>query len=342
MRRSKNSSLPQFVYEQRIRKNGRLHVYYRFRRGKVTIRLPGEPGSPEFHAAYAKLLRGHVEIGRYTPGSVAHTINLYLASAPFSQLSEATQRDYRRYLARVDSSIGEQPMQAIDEDYIFGLQDKLKGTPVAANHAISVIRALFAFARPRKIVAHDPTKGVERLKGGEGYRRWPADQIELFRAKADPMMRLAMELGLYTGQRLADVIRLAWSNYDGERVKLRQQKTKAHLVIPVHPDLKALLDAAPRIGAMILTTKTGLAYGTRTFSRDFLRARKAAGTDPDLSFHGLRHTAASNLAELGSGAPEIQAITGHKSLKQVEHYIRQANQERQAVAAISRLPRRPA
>jgi hypothetical protein len=44
------------------------------------------------------------------------------------------------------------------------------------------------------------------------------------------------------------------------------------------------------------------------------------------------------LAELGAGAPEIQAITGHKSLKLVEHYIRQASQEVQADRAVARLP----
>jgi integrase len=75
---------------------------------------------------------------------------------------------------------------------------------------------------------------------------------------------------------------------------------------------------------MILTTKTGRAFHPRVFSRDFRAARIKAGLPEGLSFHGLRHTAAARLAELGAGAPEIQAITGHKSLKLVEHYIRQA------------------
>jgi len=272
------------------------------------VRLP-DVDTPAFHAAYAALLAEKAPLGRYTPGSVAHTIEIYLNSADFDQLAPATKRDYRRYLLRLDRSVGDKPITAVDMAYIHAVRDRLKSTPVAAS--------------------------------GDGYRRWDERQIALFRASAPPMMRLAFELGLYTGQRLSDVIRLAWSNYDGARIRLRQQKTGTTLSIPVHPDLKALLDETARRGLTILTTVTGRSYHPRVFSREFLEARQAVeGLEPDLSFHGLRHTAAARLAELGSGAPEIQAITGHKSLKLVEHYIRQASQERQADRAISRLPKR--
>ena len=337
MKRSRDSKLPRYVYKQRIGK----HVYYRFRRsGGGSVRLP-DVDTPAFHAAYAALLAEKAPLGRYTPGSVAHTIEIYLNSADFDQLAPATKRDYRRYLLRLDRSVGDKPITAVDMVYIHAVRDRLKSTPVAANHAISVIRALFRFAVMRGIASADPTRGITKLRGGDGYRRWDEHQIALFRASAPPMMRLAFELGLYTGQRLSDVIRLAWSNYDGARIRLRQQKTGTTLSIPVHPDLKALLDETARRGLTILTTVTGRSYHPRVFSREFLEARQAVeGLEPDLSFHGLRHTAAARLAELGSGAPEIQAITGHKSLKLVEHYIRQASQERQADRAISRLPKR--
>lgn len=331
----RTSKLPKYVYRQNIKG----HVYYRFRRpGGGSVRLPGDPGTAPFHARYAELLAGTPRKGRYEPGSVAHTIEEYLNSAEFSQLAPATQRDYRRYLHRLDRSVGDRPMVKVEPAYIFQLRDKLKSTPVAANHAVAVIRALFAFAIMRGIVSADPTKGIAKLAGGEGYLRWADQEIAQFRENTDGMMRLALELGLYTGQRLSDVIRLAWSNYDGERIRLRQQKTGTSLSIPIHPDLRAILDSAERRGVMILTTKTGRAFHPRVFSRDFRDARIKAGLPEGLSFHGLRHTAAARLAELGAGAPEIQAITGHKSLKLVEHYIRQASQEVQADRAIARLP----
>lgn len=281
-----------------------------------------------------------VDIGRYTEGSVAHTIHLYQKSAKYHHLKPGTKRDYDRYLGRLDRSVGERPMASIDEAYAFQMVDKLKDTPSAANHMVSVVRTLCKFAVKRKIIEKNPATGIERLPGGDGYLRWPEAAIAAFRASAGPMMRLALEIGLYSGQRLGDVTHLAWSNYDGARIRIRQQKTGTPLSIPVHPDLKEILDALPRVGLMVLTTRTGLAFHPRVFSRDFRNARIGAGLPTGYSFHGLRHTAASKLAELGAGAPEIQAITGHKSLKQVEHYIRQAQQEIQADRAIARLPNR--
>lgn len=332
--RSKGSRLPKYVYVQHIKGK----TYYRFRRGKVTHRLPGNPGSPEFHAAYAKLLiTPDTPIGRYTPESVAHTIDLYVRSPEFADLAEGTQRDYRRYLARLDRSVGEKALASIEKTYVFAVRDKLQKTPVAANHTVAVIGSLFRWAMKRGIAKTNPAEGIERLKGGEGFQRWTDDEVKAFRATASPMMLLALELGLCTGQRLSDVIRFTWNSYDGEKIKLRQQKTSARQTIMAHPDLKKILDATPRKGVMILTTRTGRVFHSRVFSRDFRDARIAAGLPEELTFHGLRHTAASRLAEIGCSAPEIQSITGHKSLKQVEHYIRQANQELLADRAITRL-----
>ena len=333
--RSRSSKLPKYVYRQVVKGK----TYYRFRKyGGGSVRLP-DPGTSDFHSAYAKLLRQPAEDNRYSHGSVAWTVDLYIRSADYAQLAASTQRDYRRYLNRLDKAVGGRQLSALDTEFMFALRDRLRATPGAANHAIAVIRALYTFARKRKLVPIDPTEGVDKLRGGEGYRRWTDEDISKFRESAVPMMRLALELGLYTGQRLSDVIRLSWAHYDGAKIRIRQQKTKTLLVIPVHPDLGKLLDAMPRTGLMILATKTGRAFHPRVFSRDFKVAREAAGLT-GLSFHGLRHTAASKLAELGAGAPEIQAITGHKSLKLVEHYIRQANQEVQAGRAIARLQRR--
>jgi integrase len=53
--------------------------------------------------------------------------------------------------------------------------------------------------------------------------------------------------------------------------------------------------------------------------------------------HGLRKAAgARRLAEAGCSASEIMAITGHKTLAEVERYTRPAGQEQLARRAIKR------
>ena len=58
-------------------------------------------------------------------------------------------------------------------------------------------------------------------------------------------MALALMLGLWTGQRQGDLLRLTWKAYDGQFIRLRQSKTDVHVTVPVGKPLKAILDTTP-------------------------------------------------------------------------------------------------
>ncbi len=66
------------------------------------------------------------------------------------------------------------------------------------------------------------------------------------------------------------------------------------------------------------------------------KAIQEAGLPARCKAHGLRKAAARRLAEAGCSASEIAAITGHKTLAEVERYTRAADQERLARQAIQR------
>jgi integrase len=53
--------------------------------------------------------------------------------------------------------------------------------------------------------------------------------------------------------------------------------------------------------------------------------------------HGLRKAACRRLAEAGCSASQIAAVSGHKSLQEVERYVREADQERMARDALARI-----
>src|SRR5262249_12573378 len=54
-------------------------------------------------------------------------------------------------------------------------------------------------------------------------------------------------------------------------------------------------------------------------------------------FHGLRKAACTRLADAGCTAHQIAAISGHKTLKEVERYTKGADQARLARAAMERI-----
>lgn len=59
-----------------------------------------------------------------------------------------------------------------------------------------------------------------------------------------------------------------------------------------------------------------------------------------LVFHGLRHTAATWLAEGGATPHQIAAITGHRTLAMITRYTRGADQRKHAGEAIRLLDKR--
>jgi integrase len=62
----------------------------------------------------------------------------------------------------------------------------------------------------------------------------------------------------------------------------------------------------------------------------------AAGLPPACSFHGLRKAALTRLADAGCTAHQIAAISGHKTLKEVERYTKAADQARLAREAMAK------
>ena len=56
-----------------------------------------------------------------------------------------------------------------------------------------------------------------------------------------------------------------------------------------------------------------------------------------MSAHGLRKAAAARLAETGATEHEIMAVTGHRTLKEVDRYTRTARQKVLADSAMRKL-----
>jgi integrase len=83
-------------------------------------------------------------------------------------------------------------------------------------------------------------------------------------------------------------------------------------------------------------TAYGQPFSVKGFGNMMSTAIRDAGLPERCKAHGLRKAAARRLAEAGCSASEIAAITGHKTLAEVERYTRAADQERLARQAIQR------
>jgi integrase len=152
------------------------------------------------------------------------------------------------------------------------------------------------------------------------------------------MARLAMTLMLYTGCRRADAVRLGPQNIKDDFLTYTQQKNRIRkpvsLTIPVHFDLRRVIEATPMVGVRtFLVTSFGKPFSEAGFG-NWMRTRCDEAGLPECSSHGLRKAIARRLAEAGMSPHQIQAITGHTTLKEIERYTKAARRKLMAEMAM--------
>jgi integrase len=129
---------------------------------------------------------------------------------------------------------------------------------------------------------------------------------------------------------------MVWSDIAGDLIRVAQQKTGEKLSIPLHPALQEILAVVPRRHLANLSTEYGQPFSIKGFGNFISDAIKKAGLPARCKAHGLRKAAARRIAEAGGTAKEIAAVTGHKTLAEVERYTRAADQERMARSALAK------
>ncbi|MEJ0000853.1 MAG: site-specific integrase [Verrucomicrobiota bacterium] len=156
------------------------------------------------------------------------------------------------------------------------------------------------------------------------------DGIPVYKAGKD--WRGVILTAYLTGARLQDVCNLTWNNVDlpGKTLTFVTRKTRHKTVVPLHPELEVHLLSldAPDSGQVFLFPdlagkETGGKFGlSMTFSRIMARAKitgevlhERKGTKGrtvrSLSFHSLRHSFNSAMANAGISQELRMKLTGH-------------------------------
>ena len=329
-------------------RHGNIRVYLR-RRGQRKVRLFQEPGTPEFDAEYRRAIEGEIKpkaagVPHAVPGSLRALCVAYYGSAE-SKRQEARTRHVRRLiLDKLCDAHGDKPAARMEARHVRAIRDDVADRPEAANGIVKALRAVFRHGMVADLVTHNPALAVEYLhSGSDGYHTWTADEVAQFEAHhpVGTKARLALALLLYTGQRRSDVIQFGRQHIRSDgwlhfvQHKNRNRKP-VPLALPIVPELRRVLDASPCGDLAFLVSELGTPYTADSFGNRFRAWCRQAGL-PHCSPHGLRKAAASRLADLGASVHEIAAVTGHRSLKEVQRYTQGATQRTMAGNALARL-----
>jgi integrase len=328
-----------YVHEYRDR-HGKLRRYVR-RPGSRRVALPGLPGSPEFMQAYQDAMSGPVLRPRAPrAGTLAALAAEFFGSTEFANLKPSSQRVYRVTLAPVLELDGHRLVRDLPPDKARKIIQEIGAKHRAlANLTKSVLRRVFSFAITIGQRRDNPFDAVPRYKIGT-HHTWTDEQLGAYEKRwpLGTRERLAYDILLYTAQRVGDAVRMQRSDIRNGVITVSQQKTGAEVFVPLHPALARSIKAGPAKGIYLIGDRSGRPIMPRTLSDLISTATKAAELPPECVAHGLRKAALRRLAEHGATSKEMQAVSGHKSLREIERYTQQADQQRLARAAIGTLP----
>lgn len=280
---------------------------------------------------------------RQAVDTIGALIDAYQTSPEWHALA-ANTRAWRTGYLKPLARIGHAPVVEVSRREIIALHDAMRERgDGAAKGFLMAAAAVFAWAVDKMWIEHSPVTRIKSAPGGQ-HRAWTRQEADAAQRLLPPYLARVIVLARHTGQRRGDLCAMLWSAYDGNVIRLTQQKTKpgsqpVKLTIPVAPALRAELDAwkAEAKAVTILTNGHGVPWNAATLTKALPDALAKIGLPRGLNVHGLRKLAAAELAQAGCSVHEIASITGHRTLRMVEHYTRSADQTRLAQSALGRL-----
>lgn len=334
--------------------SGILYIYHR----KSGLRIRALEGTSEFFAELAAAEASSMAPVEPRPGTLGVLIRAYRASHYFAGLAPRSRSDYDKvlnYLADLDGL----PLAEIDGAFVARLRDRIFSQRKRrfANYCLAVLSVVMEVGRELGAVALNPVRGVRRVRRGRDEpnrnRPWTTVERAIVIDRAPDQLKLPLAIGRWTGLREGDVLRLAKGDYDGVAIRLRTAKRGVPAVIPVARPLKVLLDrpqasaaesdAAPPTALTLCATTRGHPWtgsGFRASLFKFLRRLEAEGAiGPGLTFHGLRHSVATDLAELGYDDRTIADMLAQESEEMPAHYSRHARLEKKLRGVVQKMER---
>lgn len=275
-----------------------------------------------------------------------------------------TLAKYKQIIADFEKHLGERaklPLQAISPKDVRSFRDALAaGGRAASTVNLAVKKTLnvpFSAAHRLGYIEMNPVAAVESLKDRSdvGRETFAPEQVMKLAKAADTDWRGAILVGYYTGLRLGDVVSLVWEcvNMEDRLLTVRMRKTGGAVAVPIHDELREWLEEQPRgIGkAPLFPSLTGKRTGGQVglsaqfaalikkagIERRQVRVKKDAGrSTSSLSFHSLRHSFVSALANAGVAPDLRQKLAGHSDAKS---HARYTHHELDAMrAAVEKLP----
>lgn len=235
---------------------------------------------------------------------------------------------------------GDRPITSITRsDIKVLLREKARTSVAAADRLLPLISKIFAWALDEEIITASPAMRLPRQgQAVERERTLSPDEIKIvwngFDRMGYPFGHL-FKLLLLTGQRRGEVAGMRWSEIDAEGWLLpgTRSKSKVGHRVPLSTFAREVLEATPRFGDLVFTSRGDRAVGGWSKSKSRLD-RLCPGVAP-WRIHDLRRTTATQLRSLGVDRLVVSKLLNHAEAGVTKVYDRYAA-DPEKVAAMER------
>lgn len=321
-------------YIKAYKRNGNWYYYFR-RKGCPLTALPGEPGSRQFNEAYeAALEQKPIPSSRHVARTLGKLICDYYGSVDFNNLKPRTKSAYRIILDPISQKHGHRIVKEMERANARKIIEAVK-KPGMANLTRAVLGKLMTYAIATDWRNDNPVAGIQPHKIGTRHT-WTDEELRAYEKRwpIGTQERLDYACLLYSGQRGGDVVQMARPAPKATTIAVTQEKTGAELTIPIHPEWRRVINKTPSRGLSLIGDANGRPIKRPMLTLRIAKAAKAAGLSPECKAHGLRKAMLRRLAEKGATTKQIAAMSGHKTLREIERYTEAASQARLAAEAM--------
>ena len=215
-----------------------------------------------------------------------------------------------------------------------------KTAPGGANQVLQLLRQILNGAIDAGLIPTNPTEGIRRNPRPKLTRFLSTGEIDRVHRALDrlvderPSRRRQVDiirLLLLTGCRKGEIVRLKWSEVDGDVLRLADTKTGARTVW-LSEAARAILDRQARTGSRYVFPSPN--DPARPCTRDvelWYLVRKEARIE-DVRLHDLRHTVASQAVAQGTALSTVARMLGHADPTMTLRYAHVGDRDVQAAA----------
>ena len=237
-------------------------------------------------------------------------------------------------------AFGTLPLDRIDRVAVHLWFDCYSRTaPGGANRTLDVLRQILNHAIACGYVAANPTRGLIRnpirkltrfLSLAEVGRLHQVLDIHRGRGSGRQQAEI-IRLLLLTGCRKGELVRLRWSEIDGDMLRLIDSKTGPRLVF-LNAHAQAILARQPRTGSAYVFPSLVDSSHPRSMELSLWpKVCRQAGLE-GVRLHDLRHNFASHAVMQGVPLPVVSRLLGHNHPRMTFRYAHVSDRETEAAA----------